>query len=286
IDILPILIHGTGYTMTKGDFLLKDGKISIKYLPRIKKDSTHLGVGYAEKTKLISRYFKEEYRKLSIETEQPGYFKEQLIYNFLYKGPLLEWQLRIRLRLEKNYAGLHTLLPRKGKMLHIGCEYGFATYLMHFASKEREFTGIDEDEDKVETANNCFSKDDKINFIFTDALKFQYETYDAIIISDVLPYLQEADQKKVIEKCISSLNPNGSIIIRIKNKNLAPRTGESILTRHPPTGSNGIAAGEPSNLKRQLLTDTAAEYNMKYTNMEQLKYSSDVVFVIKREQLN
>ena len=288
IDIAPIVIHGTGYTMTKGDFLLKDGKISIKYLPRIKQNDARFGEGYAEKSKLIGRYFREEFRKLSIATEQPGYFKEQLIYNYLYKGPLLEWRLKIKLKLEKNYSIFHDLLPRKGKMLHIGCEYGFATYLMHFSSVEREFTGIDGNEDKIETANNCFGKDDKINFIFTDALEFQFETYDAIIISDILPSMQPADQRKVIEKCINSLTPGGSIIIKIKNKNLTPKNKETILSKLLSAGFFKFKAitGSLPNLNRELVTDTAASFGMKYVIMDQVNYTADVVFVLKRDQLN
>ncbi|HEX2684135.1 MAG TPA: 1-acyl-sn-glycerol-3-phosphate acyltransferase, partial [Ferruginibacter sp.] len=36
VDILPIMIHGTDYTLTKQDQLLKDGQLNIKILPRIK----------------------------------------------------------------------------------------------------------------------------------------------------------------------------------------------------------------------------------------------------------
>jgi len=53
LDILPIMIHGSGYTITKGDFLLKDGHITLKFLPRIPPDATP----YAERAKTIGRYF-------------------------------------------------------------------------------------------------------------------------------------------------------------------------------------------------------------------------------------
>ena len=46
----------------------------------------------------------------------------------------------------------------KGKILDIGCGYGFMSYMLHFTSPEREITGIDYDEEKIETANHCFSK--------------------------------------------------------------------------------------------------------------------------------
>ena len=53
LDILPIMIHGSGYTITKGDFLLKDGHITLKFLPRIPPDDTP----YAERAKAIRKYF-------------------------------------------------------------------------------------------------------------------------------------------------------------------------------------------------------------------------------------
>jgi 1-acyl-sn-glycerol-3-phosphate acyltransferase len=250
IDILPILLHGTGYTMTKGDFLLKDGTITIKYLPRIKQSDTAFGTGYSEKTKLIGRYFKEEFRQLSILTEQPVYFKEQLIYNYIYKGPLLKWQLTIKLIREKNYQLFHKLLPAKGKILDIGSGYGDRAYLLHFASKEREFTGVDSDEDKVEMANNCFSKDDKINFIFADISEYTFKNYDAIIMVDFLQQMQKAAQKLLIEKCISHLNPGGKLIIRTDNKDLTP--------------------------------NVAASNHMKWIVIDQMKNTSDIIFVIDK----
>jgi 1-acyl-sn-glycerol-3-phosphate acyltransferase len=264
IDILPILIHGTGYTMTKGDFLLKDGQITIRYLPRIKQSDIRFGTGYSEKTKLIGRYFKEEFKQLATLTEQPAYFKEQLIYNYSYKGPLLKWYLKIKLRREKNYQLFHELLPAKGKILDIGSSYGDMAYLLHFASKEREFTGVDSDEDKVEMANNCFSKDDKINFIFADIPEFAFENYNAIIMVDFLQNMQQDAQKLLIKKCISHLNPGGRLIIRTGNKDL-----------------NSKAKGT-SFLSGQLVKDAAASNHMKWTVIDQVKNTSDIVFVIDK----
>ncbi len=67
LDILPILIHGTGYTMSKSDFLLKDGYVTIKYLPRIKPGDLYFGVDYTEKAKCLGKYFRQQYQQLKSE---------------------------------------------------------------------------------------------------------------------------------------------------------------------------------------------------------------------------
>jgi 1-acyl-sn-glycerol-3-phosphate acyltransferase len=61
LDILPIVIHGSGYTMTKNDFLLKDGTITLTFLNRIKNEHGDFGKDYTAKTKNISRYFKTSF---------------------------------------------------------------------------------------------------------------------------------------------------------------------------------------------------------------------------------
>ena len=101
LDILPLIIHGTNYTLSKKDTLLKDGKVTLKFLPRIKPEDKTFGIGYTERTKLIGRYFRGEFAKLRGELEQPSYFREKLIYNYIYKGPVLEWYMKIKTRLEK-----------------------------------------------------------------------------------------------------------------------------------------------------------------------------------------
>ncbi len=106
LDILPILIHGTGYTMSKSDFLLKDGHVTIEYLPRIKSGDLFFGVDYTERAKYLGRYFRQQYARLKEASEQPRFFREQLIYNYIYKGPVLEWYLRVKIRLEKDYAAI------------------------------------------------------------------------------------------------------------------------------------------------------------------------------------
>src|SRR5690606_19223897 len=126
----------------------------------------------------------------------------------------LEWYCRIKLRVEDNYEPFHTLLPRKGSFYDLGCGYGFMTYLLHWAAPERQFVGVDYDEEKIETAQNNFFRSDRIVFEQADLTQYQLTACDGIIISDVLHYLLPEQQKDLLERCYRALNDDGVLIIR------------------------------------------------------------------------
>ena len=285
LDILPILIHGSGYTMSKGDFLLKDGTITLQFLQRIKPLDLSFGKGYAERTKSIGRYFRTSFGQLRTELEKPDYFKEQLIYNYIFKGPVLEWYMRIKLRFENNYILFNDLLPRSGKFLDAGCGYGFMSYMLHLVSGEREITGIDYDETKINTANHCFSKNEKINFVCSNVLQFKYEKYDGIILADILHYLHPLQQKEAIEKCLQSLSDNGTLIIRDGNKDLAERHWGTKITEFFSTtfsGFNKTTENGLSYISGSLIREIADVQKMQCTEIDPSKYTSNMIFVIKK----
>ena len=285
IDVLPVVIHGTAYTMTKGDFLLKDGLITVKYLPRIRANDSTWGEGYAERTKNISRYFRNEYEQLRSESETPSFFREQLYYNYLYKGPVLEWYQRIKIRLEKNYAQFHALLPMQGRILDIGCGYGFMPYMLHFLSKDRIITGIDHDEEKIATANHAYLKTDALNFICADIVNHPFEAYDAFIISDVLHYLQPDEQETLIKKCINNLADGGVLIVRDGDADLKNRQKGTALTEFFSTkfiGFNKTSDKPLSFLSSTHLRAIVAANGASIEQIDNTKYTSNIIFVIKK----
>ncbi len=282
-DILPIIIHGTNYTLTKKDALLKNGQVTLKFLPRIKPDDKSFGKDYTERAKLVGRYFRQQFNTLKKEIEQPKYFREKLIYNYIYKGPLLEWYMRIKTRLEKNYLVFHELVPMQGKILDIGCGYGFMSYMLSFTSAQRQVTGIDYDEDKIDTANNCFSKTDMVNFVHSDAMGFEFEQYDAIIMADMLHYLQPGEQKLVIEKCITNLNAGGTIIIRDGDMDKTEKHRRTKLTELFSTRILNFNKTKDTGLSffsGNFIRGIAAENKMSCSEMADSKLTSNSIFIL------
>jgi len=283
LDILPVLIHGTGYTMSKGDFLLKDGFITIKYLPRIKTGDLFFGVDYNERAKFLGRYFRQQYAILKEELEQPRYFREKLIYNYIYKGPVLEWYLRVKIRLEKDYRIFHYLLPRHGRILDIGCGYGFMTYMLQFAANGREIFGYDYDQEKIAVANHCFSRNENIRFLNADINQIQVGPADAIILSDVLHYLKQDQQEILLQKCMNAFQGNGILLIRDGNRDLKKKHKRTRLTEIFSTRILAFnkTAGHPLHfISGKSIQEMAQRHGMDCRSMDQSVHTSNQLFVI------
>jgi uncharacterized protein len=230
LPIQPLLIHGAGYAVPKGTFYLSPGQFTLKFLPLISYQNGDYGVNYAERAKKISQYFKQEYAALASEIETPEYFARRLILNYIYKGPVLEWYLRIKLRLELNYSTFYSLLPNTGTIIDLGCGYGFLCYMLNFRASEQTIIGVDYDAEKIETALHGYLKSARLQFHHANILQFPLDNYSGIVLSDVLHYLDPTEQEDLLNRCCSSLLPGGILIIRNGNADLKKRHKGTQLT--------------------------------------------------------
>jgi 2-polyprenyl-3-methyl-5-hydroxy-6-metoxy-1,4-benzoquinol methylase len=117
-------------------------------------------------------------------------------------------------------------------------------------------------------------------------LKFEFENYDAIILSDMLHYLQPDEQKLIIERCIEHLNENGVIIIRDGNKDLEERHKGTKLTELFSTkliGFNKTSGSGLSFLSGKTIHAIAEANGMNCEELDNTKLTSNVIFVIKKE---
>ncbi|MBP6624735.1 MAG: methyltransferase domain-containing protein, partial [Chitinophagaceae bacterium] len=285
LDILPALFHGIHYTMQKGDFLLKDGEINVKFLPRISPSNTEFGSTYTEKAKLIGRYFREQLEIYAHERESVHYFREQLIKNYIYKGPILEWYCRIKTKLENNYETLETKVPKSGNILDIGCGYGFLAYMLSFMSKQRQITGLDYDEEKIEVANHNVSKSENLHFVANDAIHFPTDkTYDCILIMDVLHYLLPEKQHELLSKCYQYLNPGGSLIIRDGWQEYQQKHKGTLLSEFFSTKVFNFNKTDNALhfISGEMLQKFASDHNMQFELIDQTKFTSNVISILHK----
>lgn len=220
LDIVPIILTGNHHGIEKGDmFFVKPALMTLAIYDRIKADDLSWGSTYQERKTSVAKFCKARYeeRKPLSENPQSPYYKYKLTRNYIYKGPVLEWYLRVKVAMEKNYETFEKLIPKKATITDIGCGYGFLAYMLNFYSKERIILGIDYDEEKVCVANNCFSKNDNVKFVAADASDSKLRQSDIFIMNDMLHYMPYEKQDLLITNCMQNLAEGGKIIIRDGN---------------------------------------------------------------------
>lgn len=283
LDIQPLIIHGTAKLMPKGDdFNLKSNNLTGVFLPRISHDDPAYGAGYRERSKIISTYFKSEYYKLVDELEDPKYFAEIITANYIYKGPVLEYYMRVKMHLEEYYVLFDKILPDAGKIVDLGCGYGFMTQTLAFAGPMRNLIGMDYDSSKIEIAQNVPHKPQNLTFKCADVMEFNESEAQAFIVSDVLHYLKPEEQNQLLQKMVQNLLPNGVILIRDGDASLQKRHRGSVLTEIFSTKSGFNKTRNDLNfITTDFIRDFASKEGLNLEIVDNTKRTSNIIYILR-----
>ena len=284
LPVYPVLIHGAAEGIPKSTLYVNDENITVKILPVIENNDQRFGSTYSERTKAISRFFKEEFAKLATEQLTPFSVRHKLINTYRYKGPVLEWYLRIKLRIENYYSVFNDLVPEKAAVLDLGCGYGFLCYTLGFLSAQRVITGVDYDEDKVAVATNGYTRSERVQFHHADITRFEFGSYDTIILADVLHYLEPEQQQNLLLKCLQSINPEGKIIIRDGDADLKQRHKGTRLTELFSVKflKFNKSTNKLNYISGKTLSEFTGKHGFKIQTIDQGKLTSNVIFVISK----
>ncbi len=284
LDIVPIIFHGSHYSMPKGDsYLLKNGMVHRLIEPRIPFEDRSWGDTYQARTKSIARHFKQRYATLRKEWESPDYFRDQLLRNYILKGPVLEWYTRIKTRMEGNYRFFHEHLPQSGTIVDIGCGYGFLAHILAWTSHERTVIGLDHDEEKIEVAGNTSTPTPNLSFEVHNVLTDPLPRANAYVLADVLHYLPAEDQKRVLLACLEGLEPGGLILVRDADAALEERQRGTWLTEFLSTniGFNKMNRNELCFVTRDFISGVAEQAGATVELIDNTRFTSNVVYLIR-----
>lgn len=157
LDIVPILIHGNSEVLPKGDLIIYDGSLTLSILDRIKPDDTSYGVTFAERTKKIGTYFKEQFRLMRERREGPDYFKSKIVHSFAYKE--FEIVNAVKKNLKNNldvYHKLNRYIGAKSTILHLTDNYGETSVLLALQQPRRKVYSYIADEEKRDVARTNY----------------------------------------------------------------------------------------------------------------------------------
>lgn len=286
LDISPIILHGFNDTMKKGDLTLLNGKMSLVALPRIKSEDETWGTTYRERQKSISRYFKEEFRNYDIANTNHRYLQHKILSNYIYRSPFIEWYVKVKWWFErKNFDHYHQLIPNEGRVYDLGCGYGYLSYFLYFCSEDRQLIGMDYDEEKINIANNCYSKNDHLEFVSGDIRDLSIENASAIFINDVMHYLPAEDHEKMLHKCLNNLHPEGVLLIRDGVTDLNNRHKRTEQTEKYSTQIIGFnkTVNQLCFFSKAFILDFAEKNNLHCEVHEQSQKTSNILFVLKRK---
>lgn len=157
LDILPVLIHGTAEVSPKGSFIIRDGSITTKLLPRIKADDQHYGTSYSQRPKQIGQYFRSEFRKLRDEVEDESYWHKLILENYRHKGNIIYKAVKIDLEIhQKTYHTLLRTIGDKDSIIHLSKDHGQFDLLLALDAFDRKIYSYLENEETRDILKNNY----------------------------------------------------------------------------------------------------------------------------------
>jgi 1-acyl-sn-glycerol-3-phosphate acyltransferase len=285
LDMLPILLHGVNETLRKGEFFLFSGKITMKILPRINLKTGEMGTGMRDQAKGMTAYFRKEYEELRKEVAGVDYYALQLQRNFVYKGPVLEWYFKVKLRMEDRYRLFDSLIPRDAVVYDLGCGYGFLSLMLGMISPQRKIIGVDFDAEKIALAQNSAIRSQNLMFFHDDVTSYPIEKADVFLILDTLHYFSEEKQKALINRCMMNLNLGGKLIIRDANKDIEEKHRSTVFTERWSTGIgfNKANFSDLHFISEQLIRNVVQEASMKIRIAGESKHLSNRIYIITHD---
>lgn len=283
VDILPIIIHGQNQLLKKSEFFLKRGSITTKFLPRIDLSEKKFGNDLREQTRGINKWFRKEYAAVREEFETVDYWADYIKKNFIYKGPVLEWYTKIKIRLEDNYRVFNEIIPRECTITDLGCGYGYLDFMLCLVSEKRTIRAIDYDAEKIAVASNCAIKTEQMEFVAADITRVELLPSDVFILNDVLHYLPKNKQLETLEKCIEKTTKNGMIIIRDSDTSLKSR---HLGTRLSEFFSTNLGFNKTTNrlefVARTMIEELAERHNLQLKIIDKKKMNSNLIYILRK----
>ncbi|WP_299439111.1 1-acyl-sn-glycerol-3-phosphate acyltransferase [uncultured Aquimarina sp.] len=233
LDILPVIIHGNTQVSPKGDFIIHDGAVQLKILPRITADNKEFGDGYNERTKKISAYFKEQYFDLQKDLEGVNYYNKALLNNYRYKSCYKEIKKDFSIHKEKYYKAA-SFVEHRDRVLQYSDDYGQFSLYLSFRRPYVKQKGILVDEEKLAVARNCYTAiRNKVEFVSNEDLTSI--KFDVLLLNTTTPiqpqHLKEILSEDIKRVIVFSENKEFSESIKTTFKVVVQEFGLTVLNR-------------------------------------------------------
>jgi 1-acyl-sn-glycerol-3-phosphate acyltransferase len=282
LEIQPLLLIGAHEVNPKNDLLINKGHLNVLVMDRLSILEGESYTDWAKRTQLLMR---KEFIAGKKEYAKTGFWETELLKNYVLKGPILEWYVRVKWMLEKkNFEFYDELIDERKKIIDIGCGYGYLSYYLHYRNKERLITGLDYDKDKIAVAEHGIKKNANLHFIEADVRTITFEPMDVVFLNDVLHYLPQIDQNKLLDTISAQLNEDGIIFIRDGIKELENKFKKTKFTEFLSTKlfKFNRVTNELEFLSQQWLKEYAQNNSFSIEIIEHSKTTSNVLLILRK----
>src|SRR5690606_40541022 len=111
-EILPVLLHGAGHYLPKGNFWGTYTHLVTEFLEPILPTDKSWGQTYTERSKTIRKHMQVKLEELKDRFGMPRFLDLRLRLNYLYISPVLYWYLRSKFIIENRYELFNNELPK------------------------------------------------------------------------------------------------------------------------------------------------------------------------------
>lgn len=137
-----------------------------------------------------------------------------------YESPVIRWYVRARFMIINIdiFNALTHYLPSEGRLLTLGCGFGFFECVLGLLYPDLKIRGYDLNPKRIETARLTAKKLNlrSVEFVHGDVTQLDFDSgWDAVLMLDLLHHAgPQNKQHELLDKCASILNPNGIMIIK------------------------------------------------------------------------
>lgn len=105
-------------------------------------------------------------------------------------------------------------LPKRGRILDVGCGYGYLANYLSLESPGRQVTAFDVAADRIQTARETVGGRRNIEFLAGRSEALPAQTFDGMVIADVLHHVPPAQQAPLLAGLTGTLKLGGILVLR------------------------------------------------------------------------